>query len=210
MEAKDYLKDIQDIKSMMANSSQFLSLSGLSGILAGVYSLIGAFLANNLLSSYSGTNYKMTRNTSPISEIEITNQLFLIAICVIVLSIVTGLTLSARKAKKQGETLWNVSSRKLIINFSIPLITGGIFALIQLLKQDYVLIAPITLIFYGLGCVNASKNTFRDVRYLGITLVILGLISTYYSGFGLLFWTLGFGICHILYGSIMYFKYDRN
>lgn len=210
MEAKDYLKDIQDIKSMMANSSQFLSLSGLSGILAGVYSLIGAFLANNLLSSYSGTNYKMTRNTSPISETEITNQLFLIAICVIVLSILTGLTLSARKAKKQGETLWNVSSRKLIINFSIPLITGGIFALIQLLKQDYVLIAPITLIFYGLGCVNASKNTFRDVRYLGITLVILGLISTYYSGFGLLFWTLGFGICHILYGSIMYFKYDRN
>ena len=210
METKDYLKDIQDIKSMMANSSQFLSLSGLSGILAGVYSLIGAFLANNLLSNYSGTNYKMTRNTSPISETEITNQLFLIAICVIVLSIVTGLTLSARKAKKQGETLWNVSSRKLIINFSIPLITGGIFALIQLLKQDYVLIAPITLIFYGLGCVNASKNTFRDVRYLGITLVILGLISTYYSGFGLLFWTLGFGICHILYGSIMYFKYDRN
>ncbi|WP_395053630.1 hypothetical protein [Flavobacterium sp.] len=210
MEAKDYLKDIQDIKSMMANSSQFLSLSGLSGILAGVYSLIGAFLANNLLSSYSGTNYKITRNTSPISETEITNQLFLIAICVIALSIVTGLTLSARKAKKQGETLWNVSSRKLIINFSIPLITGGIFALIQLLKQDYVLIAPITLIFYGLGCVNASKNTFRDVRYLGITLVILGLISTYYSGFGLLFWTLGFGICHILYGSIMYFKYDRN
>lgn len=213
MEAKDYLKDIQDIKSMMANSSQFLSLSGLSGILAGVYSLIGAFLANNLLSSYSGTtgtNNKMTRNTSPIIETEITNQLFLIAICVIALSILTGLTLSARKAKKQGETLWNISSRKLIINFGIPLITGGIFALIQLLKQDYVLIAPITLLFYGLGCVNASKNTFRDVRYLGITLVILGLISTYYSGFGLLFWTLGFGICHILYGSIMYFKYDRN
>lgn len=210
MEAKDYLKDIQDIKSMMANSSQFLSLSGLSGILAGVYSLIGAFLANNLLSSYSGTNYKMTRITSPIIETEITNQLFLIAICVIALSILTGLTLSARKAKKQGETLWNISSRKLIINFGIPLLTGGIFALIQLLKQDYVLIAPITLLFYGLGCVNASKNTFRDVRYLGITMVILGLISTYYSGFGLLFWTLGFGICHILYGSIMYFKYDRN
>ncbi len=210
MEAKDYLKDIQDIKSMMANSSQFLSLSGLSGILAGVYSLIGAFLANNLLSSYSGTNYKMTRNTSPIIETEITNQLFLIAICVIALSILTGLTLSARKAKKKGETLWNISSRKLIINFGIPLLTGGIFALIQFLKQDYVLIAPITLLFYGLGCVNASKNTFRDVRYLGITMVILGLISTYYSGFGLLFWTLGFGICHILYGSIMYFKYDRN
>lgn len=210
MEAKDYLKDIQDIKSMMANSSQFISLSGLSGILAGIYALIGSFFANALLSSYSRTNYKMSRSIETVSETEITNQLFFIAICVIVLSIITGLTLSASKAKKQGEKLWNLSSKKLIVNFSIPLLTGGIFAMILLVKQDYALIAPITLIFYGLGCVNASKNTFRDVRYLGLTLVILGLIATYFSGYGLLFWTLGFGACHILYGSVMYFKYDRN
>lgn len=210
MEAKDYLKDIQEIKSMMVNSSQFISLSGLSGILAGVYALIGSYLANLFLSTSTGINYKMTRATTTITETDITNKLFLVAVCVIALSIVTGLILSTNKAKKQGQKLWNVSSKKLLINFSIPLITGGIFALLLLLKHEYLLIAPITLIFYGLGCISASNNTFRDVKYLGITLVILGLIATYFSGYGLLFWTLGFGVCHIIYGSVMYFKYDRN
>lgn len=210
METKDYLKDIKDIKSMMANSSQFISLSGLSGILAGLYALIASFYANELLSNSTGTNYKISRSSYTPVESELIIKLFLIAIAVIVLSILTGLALSNSKAKKQGEKLWNVSSKKLIFNFSLPLVTGGIFAMILILKQNYLYIAPITLIFYGLGCVSASNNTFRDVRYLGITLIILGLCSTYFTGFGLLFWTLGFGICHILYGSVMYFKYDRN
>jgi len=98
----------------------------------------------------------------------------------------------------------------LIINFGIPLVTGGIFALLLLEKGLYEIIAPITLLFYGLGCVNASKHTFRDVRYLGITLILIGLIATYFEGYGLVFWALGFGVCHIIYGSMMYFKYDRN
>lgn len=210
METKDYLKDIQDIKSMMANSSQFISLSGLSGILAGLYALIASFFANELLSSSTDTNYKTSRNSYTPTDSELINPLFLIAIAVIILSIITGLALSNSKAKKQGEKLWNVSSKKLLINFSLPLLTGGIFAIILILKQNYLYIAPITLIFYGLGCVSASNNTFRDLRYLGVTLIILGLVASYYSGYGLLFWTLGFGVCHILYGSVMYFKYDRN
>ena len=203
METKDYLKDIQDIKQMMSKSSQFLSLSGLSGILAGVYALIGAFIANTILPSYN-------RIGGTLTEQEITLKLLLIAMAVIVLSIITGFILSSSKAKKQGERLWNESSKRLLINFGIPLNTGGIFALILLQKEYYGLIAPITLLFYGLGCVNASRYTFRDVRYLGLTLIVIGLFATYYNGFGLLFWALGFGVCHILYGSIMYFKYERN
>lgn len=210
METKDYLKDIQDIKNMMSKSSQFLSLSGLSGILAGIYALIGAYLADSLLSSYNAIDYEMSRVSYHPTEKELTINLFIIALIVILLSILSGLLLSASKAKKQGESLWNESSKRLLINFGIPLITGGIFALILLEKGFYGLIAPITLLFYGMGCVTASKHTFRDVRYLGITLLIIGLIASYFEGYGLLFWALGFGVCHIIYGSMMYFKYDRN
>jgi hypothetical protein len=118
--------------------------------------------------------------------------------------------LTIRKAKKVGEKVWNSTSKRLIINFCIPLLTGGIFTVLLLKNGYYGLIAPITLIFYGMACVNASKYTLRDVRYLGITQIILGLIATEFSGYGLYFWVLGFGICHILYGSIMHYKYDRN
>jgi len=210
METKDYLKDIQDIKQMMSKSSQFLSLSGLSGILAGIYALIGAYIANTILPSYNKLGGRLEQGALTLNEQEITIKLLLIAIAVIVLSIITGFVLSSSKAKKQGERLWNDSSKRLLINFGIPLNTGGIFALILLQKEYYGLIAPITLLFYGLGCVNASKHTFRDVRYLGLTLIVIGLFATYYTGYGLLFWALGFGVCHILYGSIMYFKYERN
>lgn len=210
MEKKDYLKDIKDIKQMMSQSSQFLSLSGLSGILAGVYALIGAYFANSLFVNFEKGKVRIDKSYYYPSNDEITLQLLFIAFLVIIFSIITGIILSYLKAKKQGEKLWNISAKKLLVNFGIPLITGGIFALLLVKKEYYELIAPTTLLFYGLGCINASKNTFRDVRYLGITLVIIGLISTYNDGYGLLFWSLGFGVCHILYGSIMYFKYERN
>jgi ABC-type microcin C transport system permease subunit YejB len=202
MEAKDYLKDIQDIKSMMAQSSQFISLSGLSGILAGIYALVGAYFAYFIIEN--DHSYYITLESTTFKLI------VAIALLVLLLSIVTAYLLTIRKAKKMGEKVWNSTSKRLIINFCIPLITGGIFTLLLLKNGYYGLIAPITLIFYGMACVNASKYTLRDVRYLGITQIILGLIATEFSGYGLYFWVLGFGICHILYGSIMHYKYDRN
>jgi len=210
MENEKYLNDISEIKNMMNQSSQFLSLSGLSGILAGIYALIGAYFANVLFANFERSKVRIDKSYYYPSNDEITLQLLFIAFLVIIFSIITGIILSYLKAKKRGEKLWNISAKKLLINFGIPLITGGIFALLLVKKEYYELIAPTTLLFYGIGCINASKNTFRDVRYLGITLVLIGLISTYNDGYGLLFWALGFGICHIIYGSMMYFKYDRN
>ena len=202
MENKDYLKDIQDIKQMMSQSTQFISLSGLSGILAGIYALIGAFYVNYLIENH--TEYYITLESSTFKLIVLT------AIIVLVASLVTAYIMTVNKAKKVGENMWNNSSKRLLINFAIPLFTGGIFALLLLRHGHYGLIAPITLLFYGLACVNASKYTLRDVRYLGITEIILGLLAVEFSGYGLYFWVLGFGVCHILYGGMMYYKYDRK
>ena len=44
-EEKDYIQDISEIRSMMERSSKFLSLSGLAGVMAGIYALVGAFVA---------------------------------------------------------------------------------------------------------------------------------------------------------------------
>jgi hypothetical protein len=207
MENEKYLNDISEIKNMMNQSSRFISLSGLSGVLAGIYSLIGAWLAYNTIyfDTTSMGNYKNLIITQ-----EAINKLFIIAFSVLILSIITGIALSVKKAKKTEDKIWNVSSKRLVINFAIPLATGGFFILFLIEKEVLSLVAPLTLLFYGLACVNASKYTLGDVRYLGITMIILGLLSTWFLGYGLLFWALGFGVCHIIYGSMMYFKYDRN
>lgn len=207
MEQKDYLKDIQDIKQMMSKSSQFLSLSGISGILAGIYALIGAWMAYKTI--YFDTSTMGAYKNLVISE-EAVIRLLVIATTVAVLSLATGIVLSIRKAKINNETFWNSTARRLVINFLIPLATGGFFILFLIEKEMLGLIAPLTLIFYGLACVNASKYTLGGVRYLGITFILLGLLSTWFLGYGLLFWALGFGVCHILYGAIMYFKYEKK
>ena len=207
MENEKYLKDIQDIKDLMNKSSQCLSLSGLSGVLAGIYALVGAWLAFKTIY----VEYKINTSYSAISIPQsVIIKLCIIAGSVLVASILTGITLSVRKAKKQNETIWNAASKRLLINFAIPLISGGVFILFLIEKEIINLVAPLTLIFYGLACVNASKYTLHDVRYLGITMILLGLIATWFINFGLVFWALGFGVCHIVYGSMMYFKYDRN
>ena len=203
MEAeKDYLKDIQDIRRMMEGSTQFLSLSGLSGIMAGIYALAGAAAAKYI--------YNLNYGRYIILESRSFKAICLIALGVMVLSVVTAYILTAVKTKKRGETVWNSTTKRLLVNFLIPMVTGGLFAILLIKNQYYGLIAPITLIFYGLACVNASKYTLRDVRYLGITIIFIGLLATAFMGYGLEFWALGFGVCHILYGSIMYFKYDRK
>lgn len=201
MENEKYLKDIQDIKNMMSQSTQFISLSGLSGILAGIYALIGAYIVNSLLE----------QNKYDVVIIEgLTFKLIILtAVVVLLLSLITAFIMTKQKAKKAGEKVWNAAAKRLLINFCIPLFTGGIFAILLLRHEIYGLIAPITLIFYGLACLNASKYTLKDVRYLGISEIVLGLIAVEFSGYGLYFWVMGFGICHIVYGAVMYFKYDR-
>lgn len=211
MENEKYLQDIAEIKNMMNKSSRFLSLSGLSGILAGFYALVGAFMANNIIKYTYDSRYVIVRGQmNPQSTENAIKQLFIIAAVVVLLSIITGIVLSSTKAKKLGENLWDVSSKRLVVQFSIPLISGGLFALALLYQGYYGLIAPVTLIFYGLACVNASKYTLGDVKYLGLTMIVLGLISTFFVGYGLFFWAIGFGLCHIGYGYVMYRKHDRK
>ncbi|HLF52283.1 hypothetical protein [Flavobacterium sp.] len=197
-----YLNDISEIKNMMSKSSQFISLSGFAGIIAGIYALIGAFVAHQLIINHEGSYITLESNTFKL--------IVLTAFLVLLSSVVTATMLTYGKAKKEGEKVWNATSKRMVVNFLIPLATGGIFAILLLRNGNYGLIAPVTLIFYGMACINASKYTFRDIRYLGITVTVLGLMATEFSGYALEFWALGFGVCHILYGSMMYFKYDRK
>lgn len=211
MESNKYLDDITEIKNIMNRSSRFISLSGLSGVLAGVYALIGAVLAYTRLKTFSGANYDgLSGRSSALWGTDLIKDLILIAAVVIVLAAVTGFLMTLRKSKKSGEKIWDATSKRLVANFLIPLFAGGIFCLVLIQYGAVGLVAPATLIFYGLACVNASKYTMGDVRYMGLAFVIIGLISTQFIGYGLYFWAIGFGFFHIIYGAMMYFKYDRK
>jgi len=202
-EKQAYQKDIESIRRMMERSVKFMSLSGLSGIMAGVYALLGAFAASFLIPyPLSPVAY------GAISDPHITVQLLGIAATVLVASLVTGVWMSSRKAKKSGVKLWDTTSKRLVINLAIPLVTGGLFIIILVLGDHVGIVAPSFLIFYGLALINASPNVYEEVRYLGYSEIILGLVCAVLQRYGLLCWAIGFGVFHILYGVVMYKKYD--
>ncbi len=205
-EVQEYEKDIASIRNMMERSVKFISLSGLSGVIAGIYALLGAGYVYYLVYyPYSPFGFRFYYA----NETQIIVQLLVIAMIVLVLSIATGYWFSLRKAKKLGATIWNRASRQLMVDLLIPLLTGGLFILILLSRGYYGVAAPACLVFYGLALINGSRNTYSEVRYLGFTEIALGLISALIPGYGLLFWATGFGVMHIIYGTVMHFRYDK-
>ena len=215
MESSKYLEDIASIKTMMSKSSRFMSLSGLSGILAGVYALVAAVIAHYLIQGHIqlfATNREDFLNLimRMFASVELAGNLIILFLVTLLLAIGTGIILTYKKAAKNKESIWDSSSKRLIANFAIPLISGGIFSIVLIQYGIVGLIAPATLIFYGLALVNASKYTLGDIKYLGLANVIIGLVATQFIGYGLYFWALGFGVFHIIYGVIMYNKYDRR
>ncbi len=210
---KQHLESLSEIKNLMERSSKFISLSGLSGIFAGLTALIGATIAYFRLTSYLGAtsfDYMTSRSITYGDLFDLTLELIAIAIGVLVLSVTAGILLTIKETKKNNQSIWDKNSKLVLFNLMIPLAAGGIFGLILLYHQLFVLVAPITLIFYGLALINASKYTLNDIRYLGILEIVLGLISAVFVGQGLLFWSIGFGVLHIIYGTLMHFKYNRN
>jgi hypothetical protein len=210
MKEKELHDELASIRNMMERSSKFISLSGLSGILAGVYALIGAGIVYNTIypripkinSATIGLLYGHSTTADAF-------YILVIAIIVLVASVSTGIFLTLRKAKRKGQPVWGSTSRTLMLNMLVPLLTAGILILILLNRGYYNIVSPLCLIFYGMALINASNFTFKDVRYLGLLEIVLGLISAIIPNYGLLFWAIGFGVLHIIYGSIMYLKYDR-
>lgn len=201
----DYQHDIASIRAAMERSSKFLSLSGLSGVMAGVYALAGAGMAYYLL-YYPQAPYGLQPHI-PATQAGII-RLLILAFIVLILSIGTAIVMSYRKAKRAGNSIWNTTSRQLLVLLGVPLITGGLLIITFIINEYFGLIAPACLVFYGLALVNASSMTVKEIGFLGFSQLILGLFAALLPGYGLIFWGVGFGVLHIIYGTVMHYRYD--
>lgn len=201
-----YQEDLSHIRSMMERSSRFISLSGLSGIFAGVFALIGAAVAYYLMLENSIDYFDGRRNAYPYSLVI---KLGVVALMVLVFSVAFGIYFTVQKSKKKNLKIWNKVTKQVIVHLEVPLFAGGIFCIALIYHHIGYLVAPTMLVFYGLALVNASKFTYGDIRWLGYLEILLGLISLFFIGYGLIFWALGFGVLHIIYGIVMFNKYDK-
>jgi hypothetical protein len=205
---QESLNTLNEIRDLMERSSKFLSLSGLSGVFAGIFALIGSVAA---FVRFKTDLYTPTiSDTTSYKNEEVISFLLTNGLLVLSLSLATGIFFTVRKARKRGLQIWNSSSKRLLISMFIPLAAGGIFCLAMLHYGFIWLVFPVTLLFYGLALVNASRFTYPEVFYLGISEIVLGCVALFLTGYSLIFWAIGFGILHIIYGATMYNKYDRD
>jgi len=197
-------EDLVHIRSMMERSSRFISLSGLSGVFAGLSALLGGVYVYQLFNAngieYFEDNYQLY-STSLITE------LILTAFVILFFALAFGIFFTVRKSKKLNLPIWTSATKNMLFNLAIPLIAGAVFCFALVYHQMFILVAPSTLIFYGLALLNAEKYTYSDIKYLGFSEVILGSIALFFVGYGLVFWILGFGILHIFYGLLLFKKY---
>ena len=208
----EHLETLSEIRSLMERSSRFISLSGLSGVAAGVFALLGATMVYLYLDIAPFETKRLYYAVDP-SRIKWGMDyltFFLVdAALVLLFALAGGIFFTTRKAKRKGQKIWDPLTKRLLINIAIPLVAGGFYCLGLLYHNMFGLVAPSTLIFYGLACINGSKYTLTDIRYLGISEIILGVIAIFIIGYGLEFWAFGFGFLHIIYGLVMYYKYEK-
>lgn len=197
-------EDLSHIRSMMERSSRFISLSGLSGVFAGFFALAGSLYVYQLFERKGVAYFDGLHKTY---SFELVIELIFIALVILLLALSSGVFFTLRKSKKFDLPIWTSATKKMVLNLAMPLLVGGVFCMALIYHQLFALLAPVTLLFYGLALVNAGKYTFSDIRYLGVCEIVLGCISLFYLGFGLVFWAIGFGILHILYGLIVFKKY---
>ena len=211
-ESREHLQTLTEIRSLMERSSKFLSLSGLSGVSAGVIALGGAATVYMRVRTGLFTPVRDYRTDSYTDASHSSIEQFLVTVAVVVLglALLSGTYFTVRKARLQGQSVWNQSSKRLLWAMLVPLATGGVFCLALLQYKLIWLAFPGTLIFYGLALLNGSKYTLRDVESLAYCEIALGLISLFWPGYNLLTWSIGFGVLHIVYGLAMYYKYERT
>jgi hypothetical protein len=206
----EHLQQLNEIKAIMERSSRFISLSGLSGVFAGFFALAGAAAFYIYINQRMGYDYiEFAHRFNAEIDIDFFTFCFADATITLLLALSFGIFFTTRKAKADGQKIWDKTVFRFLLNLFIPLATGGIFCLILLFHYGWFgIIPPCTLIFYGLALLNASKYTLDEIRWLGISEIILGLIGCLYLGYGVTLWAIGFGVLHIIYGLIMYIRYE--
>jgi len=192
----------------MEASSRFLSLSGLSGIVAGFLGLAGAVAAQILITKIPAPAdwYMRPFAEGPDGYREFLPLLAVMA-AVLVMAFSGAVLFSSRKARKSGHRAWTPVTRRMLASLLIPLGAGGFFILLTAATVPAAVTVASTLIFYGLAVVSAGKFTFGEIHWLGVIMVMAGLICLALPQYCIIIWAFGFGLLHIGYGLFMHLRY---
>lgn len=197
MKEEEVKTTLRDIKDMMEKSSRFTAISGWSIVLIGVLATVSYFWVSSMFAK-------------SINSPQAIRTAVVFALCLLAVSFAIVALCSAIKSKRIGRPFrFDKTIGRLLFSFGLPMLVGGLFGIAMLVQGHYGLTSSIMLLFYGLALVNCQHFTAPALRFLGYGELVLGIIDCYLVDYGFLFWLLGFGILHIVFGVFFVFKYER-
>ncbi len=109
MNEQQHLETLSDIRRMMERSSRFISLSGLSGISAGITALAGGYIAYTWLTAYY-TRWEATGafNLADFKLLKI--KLVILAGVVLGVALCVGTFFTWRRARRNQLPIWDATS----------------------------------------------------------------------------------------------------
>jgi hypothetical protein len=199
-------EELAAIKSMMERSTRFLSLSGLSGILAGIYALAASGIAWYWIYF---PNSSWSDGTESLSFRDLLNRMLMLTLGTLIAAVGSAYFLSKKNGAGNAQPFWSPASKRFLQSLFLPVALGGFFCFALLHERAFILMPAAMLLFYGIGLIQSAQFTLGEIKNLGFTQLVLGLIAAFFPDFGLLCWALGFGLFHVIYGTLMYIRHER-
>jgi hypothetical protein len=178
----------------------FLTLKGGTGIAIGIIGIFGSYFIRFLLNNY--TNGNSWVSLMPINFLEY------MILGVVLIMFFSALLISyfrtKKRMKKRGQRFWTSAMRYNLLIFSIPLLIL-IPIIAYLYNEGQVMVTPgLSMFAYGLALINLSRFRIRSYFLMGLAMLFLGILGLLFIPFSILFWGLGFGLLHLLYGSFLH------
>lgn len=203
---KEVYTTLREIRTLMKRSSRFLNVSPYAPVIVGIYAMATAWAISHIWGGRWDLESILTHSTPAQLRMLTATAFGLIA-----LSIFTAASLCFFEARRQGERITiDATTRRLLWNLFMPLITGGLLCIGFLMNGYYSYLETLMLGFYGRALISASAHTFSSVRYLGYGEIILGIAAAFFPSYGLIFWAAGFGCLNILYGFVFILTDSRQ
>ncbi len=213
MKEQEIRDTLSDIRNMMERSQKVLFLEGTAGIVVAVWALLGAVAVSLVL--YGTVSPLWGATVNPIRQPDWDTFLIVAIICASVFcaAFMTVWLMSKHRASREGlDFSFDAGTRRLLGNFFTAMVTGGLVCLTPIFNDLWNLIPGFMLVFYGLAVVLISPIAFKIsiTKYLGYAEIVIGVAALAFSSFGMMFWTIGFCILHLIWGIWFKIWFDRK
>lgn len=174
------MDNLRFIRETMERASSFTAVPGRGQVGIGLTALLAALVAS--------------QQESPVAWLSV----WFVELSV---SLVIAAWTMYKKARAAATPLLSSPGRKLVINFSPPMLVGALLTVVFYQANLTNLLPGLWLLLYGAGVVTGGAFSVRPVPVMGVCFMFVGAGALFCPpAWGDWFMAAGFGLLHIIFG----------